>query len=110
MNFDEYQQKTAETAEYPSVGGKRYIYPLLGLLGESGEVAEKIKKVVRDGDGQISDGKRMELKKELGDVLWYLARLSAELDLSLEDVARTNIEKLSSRKDRGVLHGDGDSR
>jgi len=109
MDFEEYQKKSRETAIYPDAG-KNFIYPTLGLTGEAGEVAEKIKKVIRDEGGVISDNKREEIKKELGDVLWYVSQLSTELGLSLEDVAQFNLKKLSSRKERGVLHSDGDNR
>ncbi|SRR3989344_6059779 len=109
MTFEEYQSESSKTAKYPDVG-KNFIYPVLGLTGETGEVAEKIKKILRDKEGVVSDGDRQEIKKELGDVLWYLSRLSAELGLSLEDVAQSNIEKLFSRLERGEIHGEGDNR
>jgi len=109
MTFEEYQNKSRETAIYPSLGSN-FIYPTLGLVGESGEVAEKIKKILRDKEGVINEDSRKEIAKELGDVLWYLAQLSSELNLSLDDVAKMNIEKLSSRKERNVLSGDGDNR
>lgn len=109
MNFDEYQKKSRETAIYPDLGSN-YIYPTLGLAGESGEVSEKIKKVIRDDAGVPSAEKIEDIKKELGDVLWYVSQLSTELGLSLEEIAQNNLDKLFSRKDRGVLHGSGDSR
>lgn len=109
MNFDEYQKKSRETAIYPDQGDN-YIYPVLGLVGEAGEVAEKIKKILRDSKGEIDDRKKEEIKKELGDVLWYLSQLSTELDLSLGDIAELNIEKLQSRHKKGTLHGSGDDR
>jgi len=109
MTFEEYQNKSRETAFYPDLGSN-FIYPTLGLVGESGEVAEKIKKILRDKEGVINEDSRKEIAKELGDVLWYLAQLSSELNLSLDDVAKMNIEKISSRKERNVLSGDGDNR
>lgn len=109
MNFEEYQEKSRKTAKYPDVGGN-YIYPTLGLSGEAGEVAEKIKKVLRDKGGLISDETRGEIKKELGDVLWYVSQLATELGLALDDVAESNIEKLYNRMERGVLQGNGDNR
>lgn len=109
MNFDEYQKKAGETALYPVIGAK-FVYPALGLADEAGEVVGKIKKVMRDDNGVVSEEKKIEIKKELGDVLWYLAQLSTELNLKLSEVATANVEKLSSRKDRGVLHGSGDNR
>ncbi len=109
MNFDEYQQKSRRTAKYPAIG-HAVIYPTLGLVNEAGEVAGKIKKVFRDKQGEINAETRQALKAELGDVLWYLAQVCTELDLSLDDVAAHNIEKLYSRLERGAIHGDGDNR
>ncbi len=109
MDFKEYQKLCRETAIYPDLG-HNYIYPTLGLVGEAGEIAEKIKKVIRDNGGVIDEERKQMIKKELGDVLWYLAQLSTELKLSFDDVASFNIEKLASRKERGTIHGDGDNR
>jgi NTP pyrophosphatase (non-canonical NTP hydrolase) len=109
MNFEEYQNKSRKTALYPDVG-KNYIYPTIGLAGESGEVSEKIKKVIRDKGGKIDDETRELIKKELGDVLWYVSQLASELGLSLDEIAEKNIKKLYSRLERGELHGSGDSR
>lgn len=109
MDFDEYQKKSRKTALYPDVG-KNYIYPTIGLAGETGEVSEKIKKVIRDKGGKIDDETREMIKKELGDVLWYVSQLASELGLSLDDIAEKNIEKLYSRLERGELHGSGDNR
>lgn len=109
MTFEEYQIESRKTAIYPNKDNN-FIYPTLGLAGEAGEVAEKIKKVLRDGNGIVSDEKKEELTKELGDVLWYVANLSKELGISLEDVASKNLEKLQSRQQRGELHGSGDNR
>lgn len=109
MNFTEYQKKSRVTAQYPDAG-KNYIYPTLGLAGEAGEVAEKIKKVMRDQGGVVSEGTREEIAKELGDVLWYITQLASELDIDLEDIAEGNLQKLYDRMDRGVLSGSGDNR
>lgn len=109
MHFEEYQQQSRTTALYPDVG-KNFVYPTLGLVGEAGEVADKLKKTIRDDRGIVTDIKKEEVKKELGDVLWYVAQLSTELGLSLEDVARENLDKLSSRKMRGAIGGSGDDR
>lgn len=109
MDFKTYQEKSRETAIYPHKDSD-FLYPTLGLVGEAGEVADKIKKILRDSDGVVSEIKREELKKELGDVLWYLAQLATELNLSLEEIAALNIKKLQSRKERGELHGSGDER
>lgn len=109
MEFKEYQKKSRKTAIYPNADNN-FIYPTLGLAGEAGEVAEKIKKVIRDKEGVVDDEKKKEIEKELGDVLWYVSQLASELGLSLEEVAEKNIEKLYSRMDRGKLGGDGDER
>ncbi len=109
MNFDEYQKLSRETAIYPRQGNN-FIYPTLGLVGETGEVADKISKVIRDQDEKMSETTRQELKKELGDVLWYLSNLAAELNLTLTEIAEANLEKLNSRKERGMLFGNGDNR
>jgi NTP pyrophosphatase (non-canonical NTP hydrolase) len=109
MNFEEYQTKSRRTALYPNIG-ENYIYPTLGLAGESGEVAEKIKKVIRDKAGVVDGETKEMIKKELGDVLWYTAQLATELGLSLDEIAENNITKLASRLERGVLQGSGDNR
>ena len=109
MNFIEYQTKAETTALYPNKGNNLY-YPALGLGGETGEVLNKIKKVMRDHDGKLTDEFREILQQELGDVLWYVAALATECHLSLDEIAQTNIEKLFSRKERGVLQGSGDNR
>jgi len=103
MQLDEYQKKAISFAIYPKE--HKVIYPTLGLTGEAGEVAEKVKKLLRDGTLNTS-----ETAKELGDVLWYLANLSKDLGYSLEEVARMNIEKLDHRKKRGKIKGSGDNR
>ena len=109
MTFEEYQKLSRKTAIYPNKNNN-FIYPTLGLTGEAGEVAEKIKKVLRDNNGVVDDLKRQEIKKELGDVLWYLSQIATELDLSLDDIATFNVEKLSSRQEKSKLSGDGDDR
>ncbi|MEK7497475.1 MAG: nucleoside triphosphate pyrophosphohydrolase family protein [Patescibacteria group bacterium] len=110
MNFDEYQKLTGKTAVYPKILGKNFVYPALGLAGETGEVLEKIKKIFRDKKGKVLKEDRVELEKELGDALWYLSQLSTELGIKLSDVAKMNIEKLKSRKQRDKIHGSGDNR
>src|SRR3989338_1738533 len=109
MTLKEYQEKSRVTAIYPNIG-KNYIYPTLGLAGEAGEVSEKIKKVIRDNKGVISDEKKQEIKKELGDVLWYVSQIASEINLSLDDIADENIKKLYSRLERNKLSGNGDNR
>ena len=109
MNFSDYQTKSRKTAKYPPIGHP-VIYPTLGLTNEAGEVAGKIKKIFRDKEGLIGEAEREALKGEPGDVLWYLAQVCTELDLSLDDVAEHNIEKLYSRLERGKIGGSGDNR
>ena len=109
MNFNDYQTKSRKTAGYPAIGHP-IIYPTLGLVNEAGEVAGKIKKIFRDKDGVIGDTEREALKAELGDVLWYLAQVATELDLSLDDIAESNIAKLYDRLERGRIKGEGDNR
>ncbi len=109
MDFAEYQRLSRRTAKYPSIGSQ-LVYPTLGLTNEAGEVAGKIKKLFRDHNGQLDEAMRQDLKAELGDVLWYLAQIATELGLSLEEIATYNIQKLTDRQARGVIHGDGDHR
>ena len=109
MDFNEYQKKAFETAIYPNKGNN-IIYPALGMGGEAGEILNKIKKILRDENFSISKEKKDELIKEIGDLLWYIAALSTELKINLNDIAEKNIAKLSSRKERNQLHGSGDNR
>lgn len=108
MDFQDYQQKARETAIYPSEHS--ILYPTLGLCGEAGEVAEKVKKVIRDKGGDFDEFDRMNIRKELGDVLWYMAQICSDLDLRLESIAIANVEKLRLRKEKGTLSGSGDNR
>ncbi|MYM12405.1 nucleoside triphosphate pyrophosphohydrolase family protein [Muribaculum intestinale] len=108
MTVNEYQAAALTTAVYPE--DKRIIYPALGMCGEAGEVADKVKKVIRDNNQQFTDEKKREIAKEIGDVLWYCATLSRDLGFTLEEVAQMNIYKLQSRKERGTLSGSGDNR
>lgn len=109
MDLGTYQQLSRRTARYPRAG-QNPIYPTLGLCGEAGEVADKVKKVIRDRDGAFTPEVIAALQLELGDVLWYVAQLATELGLDLEQVARANLEKLASRAARNVISGDGDQR
>lgn len=111
MTLNDYQKAALKTAKYPTIDGAPGLYPALGLNGEAGEVAEKIKKWWRDG---ASVGGAQELRfdvaLELGDVLWYLSAVAQDLGLSLESVAKMNLQKLASRTKRGTLAGAGDHR
>lgn len=107
MTLNEYQKGALETAVYPEQ--YRVIYPALGLAGEAGEVADKVKKVLR-GDGPLDEERRKAIALEIGDVLWYCATLSIDLGYDLEDIGKMNYEKLQSRKQRGKIGGSGDER
>lgn len=109
MQANEYQTGALQTAIYPNMG-QNFIYPALGLVGEAGEVAEKVKKIIRDGNGTLTDPDRDKIAKELSDVCWYVAVLAWELDYTLEEIMQMNLNKLKSRADRGVLSGSGDDR
>ena len=108
MEFDAYQNTARRTAIY----GQRHkvTYPALGLASDAGEVAGKVKKVLRDRDGELGPEQIAALGDELGDVLWYVAVLAADLGLSLDTIAANNLAKLASRQERGALGGDGDRR
>ena len=112
MTLDEYQRGALTTASFPA--SARIVYPALKLAGEAGEVAEKVGKLMRDEGwtpgAELTGAQRDALAKELGDVLWYVAVLASDLDVTLESVAATNLAKLASRKARGVIGGSGDER
>ena len=113
MDLDKYQKRAAkydlfETAvDLKSPG---FLEKILGLAGEAGEAADKVKKILRDKGGYASTEDRAELIKELGDVLWYVANVARYLDADLSEVAKGNINKLESRYKRNKLHGEGDNR
>ena len=109
MDFKTYQKKARETAQYPNLGSNN-IYPTLGLVGEAGEVAEKVKKVIRDKNGVFDNKSKLGIKKELGDVLWYIANLCTEFEFSMDDVALENLSKLQLRVAKGKISGSGDNR
>lgn len=111
MDFSEYQHKANETAIYPgkdTING--LLYTALGLPGEAGEVANKVKKILRDDDGVLTEERQAAIEKEIGGVLWYCAQLATEMGTSLGSIARTNIEVLADRAERNVLTGSGDER
>ena len=112
MNFNDYQEQAVSFAFYPkSTEWDLPFYPALGLAGEAGEVVEKIKKLMRDTDAKIlTDEQKFEIAKELGDVLWYVANLAADLEFGLEEIAEMNVLKLRGRQERDVLKGSGDNR
>ena len=111
MEMDEYQQLASKTALYTKQDAHyKLMYLGMGIAGETGEVVEKVKKIIRGAEVLISDEKREDLKKEIGDVLWYVSQLALQLGLSLEDIATHNIKKLADRAQRGVIHSEGDNR
>ena len=109
MDFKTYQKQARLTAQYPNLGSNN-IYPTLGLVGEAGEVAEKVKKVIRDNKGIFDEESKKGIKKELGDVLWYISNLCNEFNFELEEVALKNLEKLKLRAAKGKISGSGDDR
>lgn len=113
MEMSKYQEHTRSTAIYPGAGQRitsGVVYTSLGLAGEAGEITNKVKKVLRDNDGVLTPEVAEDLAKEIGDVLWYLARLADELGYPLGNIAEGNLAKLTARKERGVLGGSGDNR
>ena len=109
MELNDYQRESRKTALYPEVGSNA-IYPTLGLVGEAGEVADKVKKILRDKKGEFDQESKDAIKFELGDVLWYISQLSSELGFDLDEIANSNLLKLNSRKIRGKIQGSGDNR
>ena len=109
MRFDDYQKKSRETAQYPKIT-RGFIYPVMGLAGETGELLNKVKKIFRDDRGRLTAKKKEEIEGELGGVLWYLAQVATEFNVSLKDIAKKNPQILKSRKERGVIKGSGDNR
>ena len=107
-DLDMYQKVALTTAIYPRE--QAIIYPTLGLTGEAGEVANKVKKIIRDGSNSKDEKLVSEIKAEIGDCLWYIAVLADDFDIKLSDIASTNIEKLANRKKNNTIHGSGDTR
>ena len=107
--FNDYQKEAVKTAIYPRE--YKVIYPTLGLTGEAGEVAEKVKKLIRDKDiKMITPEDKIDIVKEMGDCLWYLANLASDLNMSLSDIAHVNIQKLKHRQEKNLIQGSGDNR
>lgn len=110
MLLNEYQEQTATSAVYPGKGSiLGLLYTGLGL-GEAGEIQGKIKKIVRDDNFIMTPEKRVQIIKELGDLMWYISQTATELDTTLEEVAKINIDKLQGRRERGTIQGSGDDR
>lgn len=110
MTFEEYQKQALTTVISADDEFRDLLHWVLGVNGEAGELAEKVKKIIRDKGGRVSQQDKEELAKEIGDVLWYLAVFANDLGYKFEDIARANLDKLQSRKQRGALQGSGDNR
>lgn len=109
MTADFYEMKAGQTAIFPKNQALEYL--ALGLTSEAGEVAGKVKKLIRDGeDVEGFELKKMAIASEIGDVLWYCAMLAKEVGVPLNDIMKENLKKLHGRKVRGTLHGSGDNR
>ena len=107
-DLDMYQQVAKQTAIYPRE--QAIIYPTLGLTGEAGEVANKVKKIIRDGTNKNNENLVQEISAEIGDCLWYISVLADDIGVKLSDIANGNLEKLANRKKKGTIHGSGDDR
>ena len=107
-DLDMYQQVAKQTAIYPRE--QAIIYPTLGLTGEAGEVANKVKKIIRDDGYKNNESLVQEISAEIGDCLWYISVLADDIGCKLSDIANANLEKLANRKEKGTLHGSGDTR
>ena len=110
MTLDDYQKKALKTVLSSDDEFKDLLHWVLGINGEAGEIAEKVKKIIRDKGGKVSAADKAEMAKEIGDVLWYLAVFADHLGLSFDTIAQANLDKLQSRQARGVLGGAGDNR
>ena len=108
MELNEYQKAALATAIYPNDSTISYL--ALAISGEAGELADKVKKVLRDKGGKFSDADKRAMALELGDVMWYVANLADVIGYGLTDIAQMNIEKIAGRVERGTLHGAGDNR
>ncbi len=109
MDMNEYQYRAGTTALYPN-RGRNLVYPTLGLVGEAGEIANRVKKIQRDDGGVLTEERRAIIAKELGDTLWYVSQVAHEIGHTLDGIAQANLDNLAGRKQRGTLHGDGDNR
>ena len=111
MTFNNYQTNASRSAFYPrDFKNEGLYYTTLGLVGEAGEIANKVKKIMRDSEGKLTKINKADIFDELGDVLWYCASLADELGVNLEDVAKCNLIKLEDRMNRGKIQGSGDKR
>lgn len=110
MNVSDYQKKAHETADYKGMETGNYFYPVMGLAEEAGEVVGKFAKAIRDCDCVVDENRLTEIKKELGDVCWFVAEICTNMKIDMSEVMQMNLDKLASRKARGVIHGSGGNR
>ena len=110
MEMNEYQNEATKTFQFNPDVIDPLVYAVLGLVGEAGEVADKLKKVYRNDEGRMTDDFKEDIRRELGDVLWYISQTARIMDISLDDIAQTNIEKLRDRQERNVIKSTGDNR
>jgi len=111
MEFNEYQKRASTTADFTGRPGEYpLMYSCMGLAGETGEVIEKVKKVIRNNGGKMSEVEREAIKQEIGDVLWYLSQVARFCDIAFDDAAKANVEKLADRRARGMIRSEGDAR
>jgi len=110
MNLNEYQEKAKKTDLHTKVEANELDYYLLGLASETGDVLGRIKYIYRDLGGKVTPTEKEKIKKELGDLLWYLSAICDRFDFSLEDVAELNLKKLSNRMQNNTLHGEDPNR
>lgn len=108
IDIDNYQKECKKTAIYPTEYS--VIYPVIGMCGETGEVAEKIKKIIRDKNSIFDETSKIEIMKELGDVMWYISNIATDLNVNMSDILTMNLDKIQSRQSRNKIHGSGDNR
>jgi NTP pyrophosphatase (non-canonical NTP hydrolase) len=109
-NIDLYQKRCADTDSSTRCTKPAYLYYVLGMCGETGELTERIKKLMRNKKGKVDAEFVDGLKGELGDIMWYVSRLAAQFDIKMSSVTKCNLKKLKSRKQRGVIKSQGDNR
>lgn len=108
MHGSEYQANAKKTARYPREHAIYYV--AMGLAAETGELINKIKKIIRDDNNKLTDERKEQIKQELGDVLWYIAMICEETGLNLDEIMEYNNKKLLGRVERNTINGDGDNR
>ena len=111
LTLDMYQREAFKVAEYPGIGTPEgLVYTTLGLTGEAGELANHLKKVMRDDGHEMTPERRKAMLGELGDILWYVSQCAKEMGFTMNEVGQANLEKLASRSVRGKIQGSGDHR